>query len=237
MNTLNGYSKSTLQDTQVLTAAGGHHPLGNTSGDIPLSNGIVNTNLNSDLLDSKHYDDIVNDVVRYNHTKGYTSSSGWYRIATLTAYGSYLLSISGTYTNVNSTAASFIINKSHTSVEISQIGRASTTKMISRVRIVKDATTSSTMYIEVYNASNQANSQEVSYRIIPLETRNAGFGLQIQNATLTTESLQVLTEILISTTHDVKQANSADESDTIDGYHIEVTSSPGSATDTIYFVL
>ena len=33
MNTLNGYSKSVLTDNYVLTAAGGHFPLDNTSGE------------------------------------------------------------------------------------------------------------------------------------------------------------------------------------------------------------
>ena len=48
MNTLNGYSKSTLTDNFILTAAGGHIPLGNASGNVPLSNGTVNTNLRSE---------------------------------------------------------------------------------------------------------------------------------------------------------------------------------------------
>jgi hypothetical protein len=54
MNTLNGYSKSTLTDNYVLTAAGGHLAVGNASGNIPLSNSTVCTNLNADLLDDHH---------------------------------------------------------------------------------------------------------------------------------------------------------------------------------------
>jgi hypothetical protein len=46
MNTLNGYSKSTLTNSSVLAAGGGDIPLGNTSGDvIPLNNGSVNVGL------------------------------------------------------------------------------------------------------------------------------------------------------------------------------------------------
>ena len=54
MNTLNGYSKSTLSDEYLLKAGGGHIAVGNASGNVPLSNGTVNTNLNADLLDGYH---------------------------------------------------------------------------------------------------------------------------------------------------------------------------------------
>lgn len=40
--------------SRVLLSNGGDHVLGNASGNIPLSNGTVNTNLNSDLLDGVH---------------------------------------------------------------------------------------------------------------------------------------------------------------------------------------
>ena len=48
MNTLNGYSKSTLSDNYLLSAAGGHVPLGNASGNVPLSNNVLNTDLFAD---------------------------------------------------------------------------------------------------------------------------------------------------------------------------------------------
>lgn len=54
MNTLNGYSKSTLTDNYVLTAAGGHLAVGNAKNNIPVNNGTVNTSLNADLLDGYH---------------------------------------------------------------------------------------------------------------------------------------------------------------------------------------
>jgi hypothetical protein len=56
MNTLNGYSKSTLTDKYVLTAAGGHLAVGNANGNIPLNNGTLNTNLNAALLEGKNAD-------------------------------------------------------------------------------------------------------------------------------------------------------------------------------------
>lgn len=40
--------------SRVLLSNGGDHVLGNASGNIPLNNGTVNTNLNSDLLDGVH---------------------------------------------------------------------------------------------------------------------------------------------------------------------------------------
>ena len=54
MNTLNGYSKSTLSDEYLLKAGGGHITVGNANGNVPLSNETVCTNLNADLLDDKH---------------------------------------------------------------------------------------------------------------------------------------------------------------------------------------
>ena len=48
MNTWLGYSKSTLTDNYLLSAGGGHVPLGNASGNVPLSNGIVNVNLKAE---------------------------------------------------------------------------------------------------------------------------------------------------------------------------------------------
>jgi hypothetical protein len=62
MNTLNGYSKSTLTDNNVLTAAGGHLAVGNADQNIPINNGTVNTNLNADLLDNLHASDFLQYV-------------------------------------------------------------------------------------------------------------------------------------------------------------------------------
>ena len=54
MNTLNGYSKSTLSDDYLLKAGGGHIAVGNTNGSVPLNNGTLNVNLNADLVDGSH---------------------------------------------------------------------------------------------------------------------------------------------------------------------------------------
>lgn len=242
MNTLSGYSKNRLTNDNLLTAAGGHIPLGNASGNVPISNGTKNVNLNADKLDDYHYDDIVVNTIGYNHIKGATTSKGWYRIAQLISYGSFLLSISGTFANINSTAASFIINKSYQTVRISQIGKASNAQMITKIRIVKDATTGSKMYVEAYNNYNSPNSEEFSYRILPLEHKDGAYnkGVTMLNAALTTESLSVAAEISILTEYDVNSAVSSSEasnSDTVDNYHIEVTSSPGTDSSTLYFVL
>ena len=51
MNTLSGYSKSTLSDLFVLTAAGGHLAVGNANGNIPLNNGTTCTNLKAQYAD------------------------------------------------------------------------------------------------------------------------------------------------------------------------------------------
>lgn len=48
MNVLTGYTKGTLSDNYLLSAAGGHIPLGNTSGSVPLSNNTLNKDLFAD---------------------------------------------------------------------------------------------------------------------------------------------------------------------------------------------
>lgn len=45
MNTLSGYSKLTLSDNYVLTAAGGHLAVGNADKNVPINNGVTCTNL------------------------------------------------------------------------------------------------------------------------------------------------------------------------------------------------
>ena len=40
--------------SRVLLSNGGDHVLGNSSSNIPLNNGTVNTNLNADMLDGLH---------------------------------------------------------------------------------------------------------------------------------------------------------------------------------------
>lgn len=62
MNTLNGYSKSTLTNSSVLAAGGGDIPLGNTGGNvIPLNNGTTNVGLVAEkAVKDKNGSDIVN---------------------------------------------------------------------------------------------------------------------------------------------------------------------------------
>lgn len=62
MNVLNGYSKSTLTDNNVLTASGGHKAVGNANGNIPLNNGTLNTNLNADMLDGRHRNNLFTSL-------------------------------------------------------------------------------------------------------------------------------------------------------------------------------
>ena len=62
--------------SRVLLSNGGDHVLGNASGNIPLSNGTVNTNLNSDLLNGWHLEDIVKSGYVYSNTANLTSYWG-----------------------------------------------------------------------------------------------------------------------------------------------------------------
>ena len=83
MNTHDGYSKKTLDNTRVLLAGGGDHQLGNATGDIPLSNGTVNVNLNADLLDGYHQSNFL-PKLRYEGT----SSARWFKVRLNVGYGS-----------------------------------------------------------------------------------------------------------------------------------------------------
>ena len=92
MNTLNGYSKSTLTDKYVLTAAGGHLAVGNASGNIPLSNGTVNVNLNADLLDGTHKSGLLTALSSNTTSKVSLTVGGTTKNIT-TLYASYLCSV------------------------------------------------------------------------------------------------------------------------------------------------
>ena len=95
-------SSTVGSDSYLLKSGGGYIGVGNANGNVPLSNGTVNTNLNADLLDGKHYNDIISDTdnkyvkktgdtmtgnldfnsggIRFNMQYGYimsTNSSGW----------------------------------------------------------------------------------------------------------------------------------------------------------------
>ena len=92
MNTLNGYSKSTLTDKYVLTAAGGHLAVGNAANNIPLNNSTVNTNLNADLLDGTHKSELLTALSSNTTSKVSLTVGGTTKNIT-TLYASYLCSV------------------------------------------------------------------------------------------------------------------------------------------------
>lgn len=115
MNTLNGYSKSTLTDKYVLTAAGGHLAVGNAKNNIPLNNGTVNTSLNADLLDGIHSSGFLQrytwwsstdttknaDDLRGGSTFAYSTPHNSITTGTIVSFDSnqtgYTLQLQGTY--------------------------------------------------------------------------------------------------------------------------------------------
>jgi hypothetical protein len=119
----------------------GSSTVGSTTTPIYLNEGVPTE------IDTKNY-------LKCLQAQSNLTSSGWYRIGTFTGYRSYLFSIAGSYYSVNSTACSFIINKSHSNITISQIGKASITSMVSKIRLVKDESSAYTIYLDVYNNYN-----------------------------------------------------------------------------------
>ena len=136
----------------------------------------------------------------YDKAENRLKTAGWYRIATLSGYGTYLLSISGSWHNVNSTAASFIINKSHDQTNIHQLSPASATNMITKVRLV-NGELAGTIYIEVYNNyTNENIGQPFVYRITTLIGMDTtGSDVVIQDPTTVTHSLAIKQELTITT--------------------------------------
>ena len=83
-STVGSDTKPIYLSSGTITASS--YNFGNASGNIPISNGTLNTNLNADLLDGRHYTNILerNFTGEYNYSaNGSTGSSSgaWFRIA------------------------------------------------------------------------------------------------------------------------------------------------------------
>lgn len=168
--------------------------------------GNAETATDADMLDGYHYEDIISNILQYGRTEFKVYDSGWYRIGQWRGYGSVLLTISGTYGNVRSTAANFVINKTHTSVAISQIGKASANVMMSKVRVVQDASISALMYIELYMGGTYTVGQQFVYRFTQLVNGQNNYPVETLDCALTTEELTEMASIDILTNADVHTA-------------------------------
>lgn len=145
MNTLNGYSKSTLSDNYLLSAAGGHVPLGDTSGAATGSiqqryfwDAIITTNKWSRLCEVK--------------------------VSEATSGSSYMLNIKATRNNVvyNNT---YIINTNHSKQgNIVQLGGSAYTNV--KVRLCVDSTGNN--YFELLDSHTSDITQAVYCRLVPI---------------------------------------------------------------------
>lgn len=120
MNTLNGYSKSTLTDNNVLTASGGHKAVGNTNGNIPLNNGTLNTNLNADMLDGRHRSNLFTSLQEWVTADKNTFSitvdgdkDTYYPVIINSTASKHLPNIITIFKNLGSPSASYITNHSN----------------------------------------------------------------------------------------------------------------------------
>jgi len=59
--------KGILDNSYVLLASGGHQRIGNESGYIPLSNSSLNTDLNADMIDGKHLNELFESFTSSNN--------------------------------------------------------------------------------------------------------------------------------------------------------------------------
>jgi len=107
-------------NTYLLLAGGGHIKNGNANGNVPLNNGVKNTNLYADILDGYHASDLLQSV-----TLGKISSSN----NTLTQENTYI-KVGGTELGTGSSTAT-IIN----SLSISQLSSDNTTNLTAGITI------------------------------------------------------------------------------------------------------
>lgn len=189
-------------------------------------NSHLTTELNS-LLPKLGYTDI-----KYNTNSIQPIDAGWYRIGcfsnssttdTSSTYGSYLVSITGAWNYSNATTATFIVNKSNSSVSITQLGKGQVGATITKLRLVQDATKGNTIYLDAYK--NNTTREELHYRITPLSFRFNQYGLdattddygcQILTGNVAPEDGTVKQEITIFKDYDIELANKANNATTAD---------------------
>ena len=147
------FSNSTIQGTQLISTITDKSPL-------VVSSTTKVTNLNADLLDGVHYQNILER--NYSGTASSSTSTGWFRIASTllpdNAGVSFILFIQRAYNYINNEAYAFSISISHYGgISITQLSGYANNRLITKIRV--DWKSGSTAYIDLYISSSSSNNQ------------------------------------------------------------------------------
>jgi len=115
-----GFIKNGSSNNYLLRGGGGHIAFGNSNGNIPISNGTVNTNLNADLLDGYHasnlYTSIGDWISKVGNTKTVTvggDSNTYYPVVISSTSDKTSINIISIWKNLGSPTASYSGNHSN----------------------------------------------------------------------------------------------------------------------------
>ena len=135
------------------------YSFGNASSNIPISNGTLNTNLNADLLDGVHYQNILER--NQSGTANSGTATGWFRIATFISNNAgsqdCTLIINRGYHYANNEAYKFSISAAYNGgINITQLSGYANTRLIDKIRV--DYINSGVAYIELHISTSTTNN-------------------------------------------------------------------------------
>lgn len=135
------------------------YTFGNASGNAALNNGTLNTNLNADMIDGVHFQNMLERS--YSGTSRTNGATGWFRIGVTKLLDansiSFMLTISRGYSYSDNQAYTFSINIVYGGYcTVSQISGATNVIQLDKIRIT--GTNSGSYYVDVHintTADNQ----------------------------------------------------------------------------------
>lgn len=135
------------------------YTFGNASGNAALNNGTLNTNLNADMIDGVHFQNILERS--YSGTSRTNGTTGWFRIGVTKLLDansiSFMLTISRGYSYSDNQAYTFSINIVYAGYcTVTQISGATNVIQLDKIRIT--GTNSGSYYVDVHintTADNQ----------------------------------------------------------------------------------
>lgn len=135
------------------------YTFGNASGNAALNNGTVNTNLNADMIDGVHFQNMLERS--YSGTSRTNGATGWFRIGVTKLLDansiSFMLTISRGYSYSDNQAYTFSINIVYGGYcSVNQISGATNVIQLDKIRVT--GTNSGSYYVDVHintTADNQ----------------------------------------------------------------------------------
>ena len=127
------------------------YTFGNASGNAAVNNGTVNTNLNADMIDGVHFQNMLERS--YSGTSRTNGATGWFRIGVTRVQDvhsvSFILTIGHIYSYQNNQAYTFSINIAYGGYcTVNQISGATNVIQLDKIRIT--GTNSGSYYVDVH---------------------------------------------------------------------------------------